>query len=156
LLKTTSVVAEASFLHLRDRATENPDISFIAVSHSSPSHTEKWLSEVGGAGTTNPIKIIIDDDRKIYGAWGLGTSSFMHVLSPAGMYAVYSLAKAKGIKNRPTESGSRWQTSGSFAVDGQGVVRWGGVAERADTVPDFEDAVVAVKSGGGAAQSAKL
>ena len=46
--------------------------------------------------------------------------------------------------NRPTESGSRWQTSGSFAVDRNGVVRWGGAAERADWIPDFEEAVKTV------------
>ena len=46
--------------------------------------------------------------------------------------------------NRPTESGSRWQTSGSFAVDRNGVVRWGGPAGRADFIPDFEEAVKAV------------
>ena len=46
--------------------------------------------------------------------------------------------------NRPTESGSRWQTSGSFAVDRNWVVRWGGAAERADWIPDFEEAVKAV------------
>ena len=45
--------------------------------------------------------------------------------------------------NRPTESGSRWQTSGSFAVDRNGVVKWGGAAVRADWIPDFEDAVKA-------------
>lgn len=46
--------------------------------------------------------------------------------------------------NRPTESGSRWQKSGSFAVDKTGVVKWGGAAERADWIPDFEEAVKAV------------
>ena len=46
---------------------------------------------------------------------------------------------------RPTESGSRWQKSGSFAVDRNGVVIWGGAAERADWIPNFEEAVKAAK-----------
>ena len=46
---------------------------------------------------------------------------------------------------RPTESGSRWQKSGSFVVDTNGMVRWGGAAERADWIPDFEEAVKAVE-----------
>jgi len=59
---------------------------------------------------------------------------------------VWKLGREEGIWNRPTESGSRWQISGSFAVDGEGVVRWGGAASRADDVPDFEKAVEALSS----------
>lgn len=61
------------------------------------------------------------------------------------MWSVYRLGKEQGIWNRPTESGSRWQTSGSFAVNRNGVLRWGGAAERADWIPDFEEAVKAVE-----------
>lgn len=50
----------------------------------------------------------------------------------------------EGIWNRPTESGSRWQESGAFAVDGKGVVRWAGRAEMADWIPDFEEGVNAL------------
>jgi hypothetical protein len=120
----------------------------VAVSHSDQSATSTWLEAVGGAGTTNPVQIIVDPNRELYAAWGLGTSSYWHVLSPSGLYAVYKLGKARDIWNRPTESGSRWQTAGSFGVDAGGIVRWGGVARRADEVPDWEGAVKAVLGGG--------
>lgn len=129
---------------MRDAAAAHPNVRFVAVSHSDEPSTQKWLAEVGGPGTTNPVEVIVDAERKLYGAWGLGTSSMMHVLSPAGLYAVYKMAKERGIKNRPTESGSRWQTAGNFAVDAQGIVRWGGPAARADEVPTFEEALRAV------------
>lgn len=61
---------------------------------------------------------------------------------------MYQLGKSEGIWNRPTESGTRWQTSGSWAVDGKGVVRWGGVAKSADDVPEFGEAVKALSAGG--------
>jgi len=102
--------------------------------------TDKWLEEIGGPGN---VKVIVDDSRQIYGKWGLGISSWAHVLSPSGLAAVYRLGKDKGIWNRPTESGSRWQTSGSFGIDGDGIVKWGGAAQRADEVPEFERAVEA-------------
>ena len=149
-------VAEATFLNLRARATENPDVAFVAVSHSNPQHTQKWLSEVGGPGSVNPVQVIIDESRETYAKWGLGTSSFAHVLSPAGLKAVRTLGKEKGIWNRPTESGSRWQTGGCFGVDKAGRVVWGGVSGRADEMPTFEEAVVAVKAGGSASASARL
>lgn len=68
----------------------------------------------------------------------------MHVLSPGGLYSVYKLGKEEGIWNRPTSSGSRWQTAGSWAVDKEGKVQWGGPSSRADEIPDFEEAVKAI------------
>ena len=87
------------------------------------------------------LQVIVDGERELFARWGLGIASFWHVLSPGSLYTLYRLAADEGIRNRPTESGSRWQVSGNFAVDGAGVLRWGGPAERADHVPDFEDAV---------------
>jgi hypothetical protein len=134
---------------LRDAASRNPDVHFIAVSHSDASSTEHWLEKVGGPGTANPVQVIVDADLQTYAAWGLGTSSFAHVLNLGGLFAVYKLGKEKGIWNRPTESGSRWQTAGSWSVDAQGVVRWGGPSKRADEVPEFEEAVKAARVVGG-------
>ncbi|KIW04224.1 uncharacterized protein PV09_04531 [Verruconis gallopava] len=141
--------AEATFLDLREAASKNPTVRFVAVSHSDQASTDKWLKDVGGTASpssSNAVDVIVDPERKTYAAWGLGTSSFAHVLSPAGLYAVYKIGKERGIWNRPTESGSRWQTAGSWAVDGKGLVRWGSVARRADVVPDFGEAVEAVKA----------
>lgn len=57
---------------------------------------------------------------------------------------MYTLGKGEGIWNRPTESGSRWQTAGSWAVDKGGVVRWGGMGGSSDDVMDLEEGVRAV------------
>ena len=67
------------------------------------------------------------------------------MLSPGGLWSVYKLGKEEGIWNRPTESGSRWQTAGSWAVDERGVVRWGAVAGRADEIPDFAEGMRALE-----------
>lgn len=88
--------------------------------------------------------MIVDPDRETYARWGLGTAAWGHVLSPGGMWSVVKLGREQGKWNRPTESGSRWQTAGSWAVDGEGIVRWDGPAERADQWlerEDFEEAV---------------
>ncbi|WYZ44800.1 hypothetical protein EsH8_VIII_000116 [Colletotrichum jinshuiense] len=133
--------AEKSFIVLREAAAKHPHIAFVAVSHSSESHTTKWVSEVGGPGDKNPVEVISNEARTVYGQWGLGTSSFMHVLSPSALSNVFRLAREEGISNRPTESGSRWQTSGAWAVDGQGKVTWGGPSESAPDIPNVEEAV---------------
>jgi len=93
------------------------------------------------------VQVIVDTGRVIYAQWGLGVSSAWHVLNPWSMYSVYKLGKKEGIWNMPTESGNRWQTSGSFAVDTGGVVRWAKVARSADDIPDFKEALRALGVG---------
>jgi hypothetical protein len=115
-----------------------PDVRCIAVSHSDEPSTSKWIEAVGGAGE---VEIIVDPERTTYGKWGLGVSSFWHVLNPWSMSNVLKVGREERIWNRPTESGSRWQISGTFSVDGNGVVRYVQVARAADEIGDFEEAL---------------
>lgn len=77
----------------------------------------------------------------------MGTSSAWHVLNPWSFWELYKLGREEGIWNRPTESGFRWQVSGSWGVDGEGVVRWGGVNKSADDGGDFGEAVRVLEGG---------
>jgi hypothetical protein len=94
--------------------------------------------------TQPTITIVVDAEREAYGAWGLGTSSFWHVLGSIGGV---SKLKEEGIVVRSTESGSRWQTAGNFGVDGEGMVRWSRKDERADDMPDFKEGIDAALGG---------
>lgn len=76
----------------------------------------------------------------MYAAAGLGASSLAHVLTPGALQSAFGL-KSEGFPVRPTESGSRWQTSGTFAIGDDGRVKFGGAAKRADDLPDFEEFV---------------
>ena len=116
-------------------------IHFVAVSHSSASATERWIPQVGG---TWGVDVVVDEERDVYAQWGLGLSSTWHVLSPRVFLSAIRVAVNEGVWNRPTESGSRWQLSGAFAVDGQGVVRWLHVGETADALPDLRAGVEAL------------
>lgn len=137
----TSPVAEKTYRNLRYHANRHPEAHFVAISHSTAQATEDWIIAVGGEWDT---QVIVDEGRSLYALWGLGISNSWHVLNPWSLYSVYKLGKSEGIWNRPTESGSRWQTSGSWAVDGKGVVRWGGAAKAADEIPDLVEALLAV------------
>ncbi|KAJ7763523.1 hypothetical protein DFH07DRAFT_394926 [Mycena maculata] len=136
--------AEKTFKALRAAAAQSSDVRFVAVSHSDQGATERWLDAVGGS---TGIEVIVDADRDLFAQWGLGVSTLAHFLSPAGLWALYRLGKDEGIWNRPTESGNRWQTSGSFAVDNKGLVRWGGPMRQAGDIPNFEEALEMLKTG---------
>ena len=137
-------VAERTFKHLRAIAEAHPSIRAVAISHSTEASTRKWVADAGGPGK---IHVIVDPEREVYAKWGLGVSGWLHLANPAAFWSAYQLGKTEGIWNRPTESGSRWQTAGSYAVDGGGVVRWGGPAGRSDEVARFEDGVGALGGG---------
>ncbi|KAH9861829.1 hypothetical protein J1614_011582 [Plenodomus biglobosus] len=133
--------AEKTFLNLRAIAPSHPGIIFIAVSHSDRASTDRWLASLPDPSQNRApnLQIVVDAEREAYAAWGLGVSSFWHVLGSVA--SVSRLGREEGISVRPTESGSRWQTAGNFGVDGLGVVRWCRVDGRADDVPDFGEGV---------------
>ncbi|KAF2819481.1 hypothetical protein CC86DRAFT_335027 [Ophiobolus disseminans] len=136
--------AEKTFLNLRAAASAHPDIHFVAVSHSDQAATDQWLAALPESSKNKQpnLQIVVDAERETYAAWGLGTSSFWHVLG--SIPSVSKLDKEDGIKVRSTESGNRWQTAGNFTVDGQGVVQWSRKDERAGDMPDFKEGVDAV------------
>lgn len=141
IIKLTVQVAEKTFISLRKIATDHSDVHCIAVSHSDAFATAKWTEAVGGAGG---IQVIVDHERKLYGAYGLGVSSFWHTFNPWSMRSAFKLGWEEQIWNRPTESGSRWQTAGTFAIDAEGAIKSVKIATSANENGDFEGALEAL------------
>ncbi|OAR00347.1 hypothetical protein LLEC1_00311 [Akanthomyces lecanii] len=133
--------AEKVFKKLSALSHKQPKLHCIAVSHSSAETTEKWIPQVGGAWSTD---VVVDESRDLYAQWGLGLSSVWHMSGPLVLWSVYRLGADEGVWNRPTESGTRWQIGGAFAVDEGGVVRYAHIAKAANDLPDLEAAAQAV------------
>ncbi|KAJ6446985.1 ahpC/TSA antioxidant enzyme domain-containing protein [Purpureocillium lavendulum] len=176
-----------TFLALRTLANRHASlITCVAVSHASPAATTKWLDLLGGAWN---VRVVIDEDRALYAAWGLGVAGLWHVLHPAaqaqawrekgwlgdrvaeaiqrrgGVQSATAPARAgvdasgRGSTRRSparggaveqgddeegedgplTVMGNKWQESGAFAVDGRGIVIWGGKALRADDLMNLDE-----------------
>ncbi|ETS83379.1 hypothetical protein PFICI_05255 [Pestalotiopsis fici W106-1] len=131
--------AEKTFKKLTSISSKyKEDLHCVAVSHSSPEATERWVIQVGGNWE---VEVVVDHEREMYAQWGLGVSNTWHVLSPLSLYRVFQLGKQENIWNRATESGNRWQTAGAFGVDADGTVRWVQVAASADDMPNLDEAV---------------
>lgn len=142
LPSTLRIVAEKTFRKLTAFSIAHTEvIHCVAVSHSSQEATDHWIEEVGGEWET---EVIVDEDRDLYAAWGLGLTSYWHAVGPMSIYNAVQLGKSEGIWNRTTESGSRWQMSGAFAVDRGGIVRWVNVARTASEIPDLDAALRAL------------
>ncbi|KAI1873904.1 uncharacterized protein JN550_003173 [Neoarthrinium moseri] len=72
--------AQKSFLALRALANRHQgSLHCIAVSHSSPEATRKWIDLLGGSWN---IEIIVDEDRALYAAWGLGLGTVWSMFNP--------------------------------------------------------------------------
>ncbi|KAL8367328.1 hypothetical protein RB595_009167 [Gaeumannomyces hyphopodioides] len=134
--------AEKTFRSLAELSTKHKGIRCIAVSHSSEDATERWVEQVGGEWE---VSVLVDEARDLYAAWGLGLGSYWSVWNPRIIASAVRLSQTDHIANRTTESGSRWQTGGAFAVDALGVVRWTQVASSVDEVPDLRMALVALR-----------
>jgi hypothetical protein len=134
------------------------------VSHSSEQATKKWVDMLGGAWN---VQVVIDEDRSLYAAWGLGLGSVWYVFNPTTQREAWKekgwlgekvagaiqrtgtegIGKASyqtggsgviDVEGPTTVMGNKWQTAGAWAVDGKGTVVWGGKALRADDVMDLD------------------
>lgn len=121
--------AEATFRALRELPGE---LRVIAVSHATEDGTARWCEAVGGSGR---VEVVVDSDRSVYAAWGLGRTSLGHFMGRRSLREVQRLAR-DGIRNRHP-SGTRWQTAGTYALDRDGVVRWRHLPEHAGDLPDL-------------------
>ncbi|TQN66250.1 hypothetical protein CSHISOI_09187 [Colletotrichum shisoi] len=73
--------AQKTFLALRALANKHAGtLTCVAVSHSSSAATQKWIDMLGGAWN---VQVVIDEDRAVYAAWGLGLGSVWYVFNPA-------------------------------------------------------------------------
>ncbi|KAI0526592.1 hypothetical protein F5B22DRAFT_586571 [Xylaria bambusicola] len=133
--------AEKTFKSLAKLSNDYKDINFVAVSHSSSEATERWVVKVGGNWD---VSVVIDEERDLYSLFGLGLSTTWHLMNPISLYNTLQLGKKENIWNRPTESGSRWQMSGAFAIDERGYVRWKSIAARSDDMPKWDAAIQSV------------
>ena len=88
----------------------------------------------------------MDQDRVLFGAYGVGISGFWHVLNPRSLLTAFRLGREEGTWNRPTEDGTRWQTAGTFAIDSDGIVKYQHLAETADDTSGVEEALQALSS----------
>ncbi len=137
--------AEATVIAAREAATRQPDIDFVAVSHTSAQSTDAWCSALGGA---EHVRVVTDPSRASYAVWGLHTSFGLSKDNIAYMFSSDPLGAAKrlrsqGIVNRDP-AGSRWQRAGSFAIDANGIVRWRHLPAHAGELPTLDAAIRAV------------
>ncbi|KAL9108597.1 MAG: hypothetical protein Q9227_006683 [Pyrenula ochraceoflavens] len=136
--------AEQTLLSLHKSSSQHPRIRFLAISHASPPATSAWLSRLNipYPPTSSGVQILVDEERILYAQWGLGVSNTWHLMNPRTLQSLYKTGSGKGGAGEEGEGmGNRWQVGGCWGVDGRGVVRWGGMAGRADEGWDVGEGV---------------
>jgi len=131
--------AERTMQLLRAEAERTPGIQWVAVSHAPEDETERWCTAVGGPGD---VTVASDPSRRFYAAWGLGRTSLGHFMGRRSLGAVADLAR-HGVRNRHP-AGTRWQSAGTFALDGQAILRWRSLPAHAGELPDLGQALASV------------
>ncbi|KAL6903218.1 hypothetical protein GGI43DRAFT_401510 [Trichoderma evansii] len=98
--------AQKTFLNLRAIANRHAgSITCIAISHASSRATSKWIDMLGGAWN---VQIVIDQERAIYAAWGLGiASSVWYVLGPTAQVQAWKETGWLGEKVATAIDGKR-------------------------------------------------
>lgn len=109
------------------------------------------------------VEVVIDEERALYAAWGLGLGNLMYLFHPAaqvqgwkekgwlGEQVAEAVQRTGAMSNQKSAfdhdeeddnsnvMGNKWQEAGAFAVDGKGTVIWGGKALRSDDMMNLEE-----------------
>lgn len=123
--------AEAALKKLSDYA-RNSTTHCIAIFHGKPDIAECWSAPFK---LSPKLELIFDEERIIYGEWGVGYSKLNHLLHPMMPVALIRLA-LKGIRNRDA-SGTRWQQQVAFLVNKTGTIEWSHFPKHAGDIPIF-------------------
>lgn len=123
---------------MSEQADQQLGITWIGVSHAPLEATDRWCADVGAS---HRIRLVIDEERAAYGAWGLGRTSLSHFAGRRSLRAVAHLAR-EGVRNRHP-AGTRWQRAGTFAVDASGTIAWRHIPRHAGELPDLAAAAAA-------------
>ena len=124
---------------MREAASSDAGVQWVAISHALPDATDRWCRGIGGSAG---VQVVSDQSRRSYAAWGRGHTRITHFLGRRSLGAVTRLAR-QGIRNSHP-SGTRWQSAGTFALDREQIVRWRHLPEHAGDLPDLDDARAAV------------
>lgn len=127
---------------MRSLANRHTSVRFVAISHCTENATKQWVNKIGGAWN---VDIIVDENRELYALWGLGLSSYAHLLNPRNGFNQVMLGKKEGVWGQQVgEGGCRWQTGGAYSVNERGFVQWGRPMNSVDEVLDFDEACKAI------------
>ncbi|KAL1297360.1 hypothetical protein AAFC00_004901 [Neodothiora populina] len=136
--------AEKEAKLLAEETKKHKNLHVIIVQHSEEKETEEWFERIGAKAAftdSSRYTLIADPSRELYAAWGIGVLPWTGMVNGNVMGALKSLKESDGIDLTPTGKGSwRWQNSGGFAVDSQGVVKWRKVAVDSSDMCDYSEA----------------
>lgn len=91
------------------------NVQVLVISFGTEYWAKVWLEETGA-----PFPLLLDPERRVYRAYGLGRS-VLQVWSPKVLWHYLRLVLA-GRRLRPAQ-GDLYQLGGDFIVDAEGIVR---------------------------------
>ncbi|WWC58127.1 uncharacterized protein I303_100662 [Kwoniella dejecticola CBS 10117] len=140
--------AEKEVKLLSEELKKDGRLRVIIVQHAEEEQVESWFNEIGGPKLFpdgSRYTLLPDPSRETYAQWGIGQLPWLGMISPSVINNMNDLKKADNIDLRPTGVGSyRWQNSGGFAVDEEGILRWRKIAQDSSDICDYSEATKSV------------
>ena len=95
---------------------EERDVQIVVITFESSAHGDAYLREM-----SLPWPILIDEGRRLYAAYQMGSGRWRNLLGPAAWW-IYAKLLFRGRRLRPVKGDVR-QLGGDVLIDPQGVVR---------------------------------
>jgi peroxiredoxin len=126
---------------VRDRLDELGDAVVVVIMFSAPDRAVVYQREL-----LAPLTVLIDEDRSVYRAYGLGRGPAWKVWGPKVWRAYIRLMREGWRLQRPTED--TLQLGGDFVVDRRGRLAYVFRSEDPEDRPSVDDLITAARVGG--------
>lgn len=122
---------------MRDRLDDLGDAEVALVTFTRPRNLRGYRGRLG-----LPYRVLADEGRATYRAYGLGRGPWWKVWGPATLKAYARLLRKGARLERPTEDTS--QLGGDFVIDRQGRIAYAFRSTGPANRPSVDDLVAAV------------
>ena len=126
---------------MRDRLSQFGDAVVVVIAFSAPEHVAAYQRE-----RLAPLAVLIDEDRVVYRAYGLGRGSVWKVWGPKTWWAYLKLIARGRRLQRPVDD--TFQLGGDFVVGRDGRLLYGFRSADPDDRPAVDDLIAAVRRSG--------
>ena len=123
---------------MRDRLDEFGDAAVAVVAFSAPTRVAAYQRD-----RLAPLPVLIDEDRAVYRAYGLGRGSVWTVWGSKSWWAYLRLIRRGRKLQRPTED--TLQLGGDFVVGRDGRLMYTYRSAHPDDRPPVDDLLAAVR-----------
>lgn len=122
------------------RDTFEPDVEIVVITFTAVENVKRY-----GEINDVPFRILVDPDRRVYMAYGLGRGSYRRVYGWSAARRYFQIFREHGFADLRRATDDTLQLGGDFVINAEGVLTYGFWGAGPDDRPTPAELVAAAR-----------